>query len=390
MQTRTPKSVTATELSRRALNRATLARQFLLERTAMPALGMIEHLVGLQAQTPQTWYVGLWNRLKGFRAQEVSDLLESRAAVRIALMRSTIHLVSADDCLWLRPLVQPVIERSTNGAFGRNLTGLDRDELAAAGRALVDERPLTFGELGAGLRELWPERDAASMSQAVRARVPLVQVPPRGLWGRSGPVAHTSAEAWLGRPVAAEPSPATMILRYLAAFGPATVRDVQAWSGLTRLAEVVDHLRPELVTFRDGEGRELFDLPDAPRPDPGTPAPARLLYDYDNLLLSHADRSRFVTDDYRARGEEFVTSNVMPSIVLVDGFTSGTWKVLRQRGTAKLAIQPFTGRLPAPVEAALTTEGAGLLHFLAPDDSHEIEFVASNAPWIGLPTSSRT
>ena len=390
MQTRTPKSVTATELSRRALNRATLARQFLLERTAMPALGMIEHLVGLQAQTPQTWYVGLWNRLKGFRAQEVSDLLESRAAVRIALMRSTIHLVSADDCLWLRPLVQPVIERSTNGAFGRNLTGLDRDELAAAGRALVDERPLTFGELGAGLRELWPERDAASMSQAVRARVPLVQVPPRGLWGRSGPVAHTSAEAWLGRPVAAEPSPATMILRYLAAFGPATVRDVQAWSGLTRLAEVVDHLRPELVTFRDGEGRELFDLPDAPRPDPGTPAPARLLYDYDNLLLSHADRSRFVTDDYRARGEEFVTSNVMPSIVLVDGFTSGTWKVLRQRGTAKLAIQPFTARLPEPVEATLTTEGAGLLHFLAPDDTHEIEFVASGAPWIGLPTSSRT
>jgi hypothetical protein len=390
MPTRTSKSIAAAELSRRDLNRATLARQFLLQRTAMPALGMIEHLVGLQAQTPQTWYVGLWNRLEGFRGGHVSDLLERRQAVRMALMRSTIHLVTAEDGLWLRPLVQPVIERSTNGAFGQKLAGLDRDELAAAGRACVDERPLTFSELGARLRERWPDRDAAAMAQAVRARVPLVQVPPRGLWGRSGPIEHTSVESWLGRPVAADPSPATMVLRYLAAFGPATVRDVQAWSGLTRLAEVVDRLRTELVTFRDGEGRELFDLPDAPRPDPGTPAPARLLYDYDNLLLSHADRRRFVTDDYRARGEEFIASNVMPSIVLVDGFTAGTWKVLRQRGTAKLAIQPFTGRLPEPVEAALTTEGAGLLHFLAPDDSHEIEFVASDAPWIGLPASGRT
>jgi hypothetical protein len=390
MPTRTSKFVAAAELSRRDLNRATLARQFLLQRTSMPALGMIEHLVGLQAQTPQTWYVGLWNRLEGFRAQDVSDLLERRQAVRMALMRGTIHLVTAEDCLWLRPLVQPVIERGTNGAFGRKLAGLDRDELAAAGRALVDERPLTFRELGTRLRERWPDRDAAAMAQAVRAGVPLVQVPPRGLWGRSGPIEHTSVESWLGRPVAAEPSPATMVLRYLAAFGPATVRDVQAWSGLTRLAEVVDRLRPELVIFRDGEGRELFDLPDAPRPDPGTPAPARLLYDFDNLLLSHTDRSRFVTDDYRARGEEFVASNVMPSIVLVDGFTAGTWKVLRQRGTATLAIQPFTGRLPEPAEAALTTEGASLLQFLAPDDTHEIEFVASDAPLIGLPTSGRT
>jgi hypothetical protein len=390
MPTRTPKSVAAAELSRRDLNRATLARQFLLQRAAMPALGMIEHLFGLQAQTPQTWYVGLWNRLDGLRGDQVSDLLERRQAVRMALMRSTIHLVTAEDCLWLRPLVQPVIERSTNGAFGRKLAGLDRDELAAAGRAFLDERPLTFSELGARLRERWQDRDAAAMAQAVRARVPLVQVPPRGLWGRSGPIEHTSVESWLGRPVASDPSPATMVLRYLTAFGPATVRDVQAWSGLTRLAEVVDRLRPELVTFRDGEGRELFDLPDAPRPDPATPAPARLLYDYDNLLLSHADRSRFVTDDYRARGQEFVTTNVMPSIVLVDGFTAGTWKVLRQRGTATLAIQPFTGRLPEPTEAALTTEGAGLLDFLAPDDTHEIEFIASDAPWIGLPTSART
>ncbi len=388
MPTRPPKP--AQVLDRRALSRATLARQFLLQRTAMPALEMVEHLVGLQAQTPQSWYVGLWSRLEGFRAEEVSDLLDGRQVVRIALMRSTIHLVSAEDCLWLRPLVQPVIERSTNGAFGRKLTGLDRDQLAAAGRALVDERPLTFSELGAGLRERWPDHDAAPMSQAVRARVPLVQVPPRGLWGRSGPVAHTSAEAWLGRPVAADPSPDEMVLRYLTAFGPATVQDAQTWSGVTRLTEVLERLRPGLVTFSDEAGHELFDVPEAPRPDPETPAPPRLLYDYDNLLLSHADRSRVVTDDYRARGKEFVATNVMPSIVLVDGFTAGTWKVLRQRGTATLAIQPFTGRLSEPVEAALTTEGAGLLDFLALGDTHEIEFVAPDAPWVGLRTSGRS
>lgn len=373
--------MTASPLSRRALNRATLDRQLLLRRTTAPPLDVIRQLVGLQAQTPQTWYVGLWNRIDGFRAAEVSDLLTGRQILRMALMRSTIHLITSDDCLALRPLVQPVIERSMNGAFGRRLAGLDRKELEAAGRALVDERSLTFSELGRLLQEQWPGRDAASLGQAIRAWVPLVQVPPRGLWGRSGPVAHTSVEAWLGRSVVPDPSPEDMILRYLAAFGPASVRDVQAWSGVTRLAEVTDRLRPRLLTFRDDDGRELFDLPDAPRPDPDTPAPPRLLYDFDNLLLSHADRTRVITDGYHE--QNFDVNGAMPSVVLLDGFTTGTWKITRARQAATLAIQPWR-RLSARDRAALTVEGAALLAFAAPSDSHDIEFVAPDAPWIGL------
>ena len=360
-------------LGRRALNRATLARQLLLRRSEMSPLAAIEHLVGLQAQTPHSWYVGLGTRLEGVRPEDIADLLANRQLVRIALMRSTIHLVSAKDCMTLRPLVQPVIERSMQGNFGKRLAGLDREALTATGRALIEAKPLTPAELGRRLAEQWPDRDPAALAQAIRAWIPLVQVPPRGLWGRSGPIAHTSAESWLGRPLVTDPSPDELVRRYPGAFGPATVKDIQTWCGLTRLREVVDRLRPKLVTFRDDQSRELFDLPDAPRPDPETPAPPRFLYDYDNLLLSHADRSRFITDAYFRQG--FTADGPMPSIVLLDGFTNGTWNITRRRGTATLTIQPFT-RLSTETTTALTEEGARLLAFGAADaESHDIEVV---------------
>jgi hypothetical protein len=360
-------------LGRRALNRATLARQLLLRRWELPLLEAIERLGGLQAQTTATWYHGLWARLEGFQPERLADLLRERQVVRIALMRSTIHLVTARDCLAWRPLVQPVIERSMRGNFGRHLEGLDTAALVAAGRELVEQRPRTFAELGRLLAEQWPGRDPAALAQAIRAWVPLVQVPPRGLWGASGPAAHTSAEAWLGRPLAPEPSLEDLVLRYLAAFGPASVGDAQQWSGLTRLGEVLERLRPRLVTFRDEQGRELFDLPDAPRPDPGTPAPPRFLYDFDNLLLSHADRSRVITDGYHSQG--FTLDGPMPCIVLVDGFTNGTWRIARQRGAATLTIQPFT-HLSADETAALTQEGARLLAFAAATArTHDIQFI---------------
>ena len=362
--------MTGTDLGRRALNRATLERQWLLRRADASVPAAVAHLVGLQAQTPHSWYVGLWSRLAGFRPEHAADLLADRTLVRIALMRSTIHLVTGADALALRPLVQSVIERSTNGNFGKRLAGLDREELAAAGRAVVDERPRTFADLGRELAPRWPDRDPAALVQGVRAGVALVQVPPRGLWGRSGPVAHTSAEAWLGRPLA----PTTredLVRRYLAAFGPATVKDVQTWCGLTRLREVLDGLRPELVTFTDPDGRELFDLPDAPRPDPDTPAPPRFLYDYDNLLLSHADRSRFVTDAY-AR-QDFPPDGAQPSVLLVDGVTAGVWTLNRARGTATLTVRPFA-RLSAVDRDAVAAEGADLLAFAAPEDTPDVRF----------------
>ena len=361
-----------TVLSRRALNRATLERQLLLRRWEMSSLQAIEHLVGLQAQTPHTWYVGLWTRLANCRADDVANLLKERQVVRIALMRSTIHLVTGSDALALRPLVQPVIDRSMNGNFGRHLTGLNRDALIAAGREVIDRQPRTFSELGRVLAQRWPDRDEASLAQAIRAWVPLAQVPPRGIWGASGPAAHASLETWLGKELRRGYPVTEMIVRYLAAFGPASVRDMQTWSGLTRLSEVVERLRPRVLMFRDEHGVELFDLPDAPRPDPDTPAPARFLYDFDNLLLSHADRTRVITDGYHQ--QNFDVHGPMPRIVLLDGFTAGTWTLATQRGTATLMIRPFQ-KLSTEDADALTNEGAAVLAFAtAGARVHDIQF----------------
>jgi hypothetical protein len=350
-------------LERRALNRATLARQHLLGRSNMTPLQLVEHLAGLQAQTPHTWYTGLWARLEGFDPADVGRLLRERSLVRIALMRSTIHLVTARDAIAFRPLLQPVIDRGTDAAWGKRLQGVDRQALAEATRQVLEEGPLTFAEIGSRLNEVWPQNDPAALAQAARAAVPLVQVPPRGVWGESGPVAHEPLESWVGGRLDTVSDPAALVLRYLAAFGPASVADVQAWSGLTRLGSVLEGLRSRLLTFRDEDGRELFDLEEAPRPEADLPAPPRFLYDFDNLLLSHADRRRVVSDDYRARA--FTRQNEAPNALLVDGFTAGTWKVERSRDGAVLNVQPFR-RLTANENEAVPAEGARLLDFLAP------------------------
>jgi len=285
-------------LSRRALNRATLARQLLLARSDRTVEDAVEHLVGLQAQTPHTWYTGLWTRLSGFDPDETGRRLTDRRLVRMALMRSTIHLVTARDAVALRPPLDPVVRRPLAGVHRRNVEGIDLAELVEAGRTLVDEQPRTFSELGVLLAARWPGRDPGALSLAVRALLPLVQVPPRGVWGRSGQAKHTSLAAWLPDMRAKQATARDIVLRYLGAFGPASVRDMQNWSGLSRLQEIVGEL--DLVTFRDEHGRELFDRPEAPRPDPDTPAPVRFLYDFDNLLLGHDDRSRVVSDAHAA------------------------------------------------------------------------------------------
>ncbi|SDK18467.1 winged helix DNA-binding domain-containing protein [Nonomuraea jiangxiensis] len=353
-------------ISRRALNRATLDRQHLLRRTGASVPQVVAHLGGLQAQTPHTWYTGLWNRIEGFKPGDAADLLLSHDLVRIVLQRSTIHLVTARDCLAMRPLLQIVIERGTLSVFGRQLAGVDLEELAAAGRALVEERPMTFAELGRALAERWPAHDPRALGVGVRWLVPLVQVPPRGVWGRSGPIAHTSAESWLG--FEAPPmTPEELVLRYLAAFGPASVADVQTWSGLTRLAEVVERL--DLVRVRDEAGRTLYDLPDAVRPPADVPAPVRFMYDFDNLFLSHADRSRVISEPGLAALPGFKAANVQPRMILVDGFTAGDWTVTRAGGTSTLNLHRWT---PFPVTGEVEEEGRRLLEFLAPVDAHEI------------------
>ena len=307
-----------TVLGRRALNRARLERQHLLRRVRRPAAEMVEHLVGMQAQEPRDPYVGLWTRVEDFDPDELGSLVAGRQMVRAPLMRTTIHLVSARDCLTLAPLLHPVRERNfwTGSPFGRQVKGVDVEAVLAAGRALLDEQPRTNAQLRAFLAERFPDYDATSLGYAVHHLVPVVQVPPRGVWGQKGLPTWATTETWLGRPVEQAPSIDQVVLRYLAAYGPAGTMDVQAWSGLTRLREVTDRLRPGLRSFRNEAGKELFDLPDAPRPDPDTPAPVRFLPQYDNVGLAHADRSHLSA----GAGARWPSDDLHWSALLVDGF----------------------------------------------------------------------
>ena len=404
-------------LSQRAVNRALLARQLLLDRPRLPdagperaaqVMGTIEHLVGLQAQAPFPPYFGLNSRLDGFRPDDLAVLLTERSVVRIALMRGTIHLVSARDCLPLRRLVQPVIERGMRSAYGKQLAGVDPAALAAAGRSLVEAEPMTFSQLGQALAARWPDHPPAALAQAVRAFVPLVQLPPRAVWGRAGQSVHTSAEHWLGHPGPGPPGPgqpgpgqpgpgqpgpaqsgtahpgtgpgsppalAQLVTRYLGAFGPATVRDVQAWSGLTGLRAVLEQLRAALVTFRDEQGAELFDLPTAPRPGEDAPAPPRLVAEFDNLILSHAERSRVISAV--ATKKIYTANGVVPATVLIDGFVAGMWRLDRIRDAGTVTIELF-GRDGSPGSGAerdaLAAEAGRVLAFGAPGAAHHVRF----------------
>jgi Winged helix DNA-binding domain len=357
-------------LNRQALNRALLERQGLLRRQDMPAIDMIEHLVGMQAEAPNNPYIGLWSRLDGFHVEELSSLLSDRRAVRASMMRATIHLVTARDCLALRPVVQPVLERDVypNPTYGRKrLEGLDMVALLDAGRKLLDEKPRTAAELRDLLGPKWPERDPAALANAVRGLLPVVHIPPRGIWGESGPIALTTVESWLGKSVYPDPSPDSIVVRYLRAFGPATVADIRTWSRLTGLREVVERLRPRLRTFRDERGRELFDVSDAPLPDPEIPAPPRFLPWLENALLSHADRTRIISDEHRKiiTGERWNAP-----VVLVDGFVHGTWKIEKARRKATLVIEPFEPLLKADRDA-VAEEGERLVRFMVPPENAE-------------------
>ncbi|MGN6167697.1 MAG: winged helix DNA-binding domain-containing protein [Solirubrobacteraceae bacterium] len=358
-------------LSHRALNRALLARQMLLGRRRVPVVQALEVLVGMQAQEPLAPYVGLWSRLEGFEPHELSELIANGDAVRGSLFRATLHLVTARDWASLRPLLAPVLARSfASSPFRRALTEVDLAEVLALGRKLLAERPRTRAELGPLLAEEF-RADPVSMAYAVSYLEPLVQVPPRGLWRRGGQARWTTDEAWLVRRPDPRLSLQDLILRYLGAFGPATIQDIQAWSGLTQLRGVIEGLRERLGRFEDEQGRELFDRPQGPLPDPGIPVPVRFLPPFDNAILAHADRTRIIGPEHRDR----VSSDRLMRTFLVDGFVAGSWRL----DGAALQVKPFR-TLSATDRGAVQEEGRRLLTFVAPEaPAPEVQLAAPDA-----------
>jgi hypothetical protein len=336
----------------------------LLGREAIDATAAVERLAGMQAQVANAAYIGLWSRLEGFDRDDLTRAILDRRVVRATLMRGTLHLFSARDYLALRVALQPGISRAYRGFFGGRIRGLDVGAVVEELRGIFEERRHSHSELRDRVARLHPDHDREMLAYTARFNLPLVQVPPAGTWGSSGSVAYGLAERELGARLEEEPGPREVIRRYLAAFGPASVADMQTWSSIPALRGPVDEMRDELVTFRDEAGRELFDLPHAPRPDGEVPAPVRLLPEFDNLVLSHADRSRVIADEHRSR--VLLTGGRVRPTFLVDGFVSGTWKVERAKGTTTVVVEPF-GRLSKRDREAVGDEVAALERFLSGD-----------------------
>jgi hypothetical protein len=360
-------------LSRRALNRATLSRQLLLERGSARPFDAIHTLAGMQAQAPLAPHVGLWTRLARYSPAALDELYDARRVVRSNLMRATVHLVTTDDAVSWQRLVGPVSARTVQSAFGKRLAGIDLDALTAKALELLDASALSTAELGQQLAQHFPGYDADALAYGARGRLALIHVPPRGKWNASAPTRQTTFSAFLGREPEPEPSPDGMFLRYLAAFGPASVQDAQAWSGLTRLSEVADRLAPRLAAFRDPEGRLLYDLPDAPRPSEFVAAPVRFLPEYDNVFFGFADRTRFVPD---LRKPPIPPGNgARTGTLFVDGEWGGTWKITLPNpsrasagsgGRVVLAVSLFQKVGPGDQEA-IEHEGCDLARFIAGD-----------------------
>jgi hypothetical protein len=351
-----------TVLDLRALNRATLARQLLLERADLPVLDAVAHLGGLQAQEPQEPFVGLWSRLRDFDPAVLSDLLTGRRVVRTHLMRRTVHLLTADDVLAWRARHDAMLRQRVLGVYRREFDGIDLDELAAAGRAVMaDGEPRSMTELAGALAGRWPTAAPRALGEMlIAALVPMVQLPPRGLWRNKAGVRNVPLSWWLGREIdppdldAGDPVGQALARRYLAAYGPAATADLRAWSGLAGLPAAVAAIREELVAFRDERGRELLDLPDAPRPDPGTPAPVRFLPSFDNAILGYHDRRRIIDDAHRGLP---VTG---ARLVLVDGWVAATWTVKE----GAVTVTPLRQVSPAE-RTAVAEEGERLATFLS-------------------------
>ncbi|MDB5530457.1 MAG: hypothetical protein JWR51_3560 [Devosia sp.] len=352
--------MTIKPITDRELNRATLARQMMLERVDMPIPDAVAFLLGLQAQTTNGPYQALWNRLSDLTPSALTALIADKTLLRATTMRTTLHLHTVEDMRLLRPLLQPVLDRTFGSVAKARAIKADRAAVRALGIELLNQQPMTAGDLGKRLLEQFPESDPYVLAQVVQGAETLVQIPPTRIWGHGGPPLLTRIENWIGQGLAEPIALPALVLRYLGAFGPASVNDMQHWCGLTRLAPAFETVREQLITLTAEDGRMLYDLPNAPRPDADTPAPPRFLPEYDNVYLGFADRRRIQSDLARAR---MPLVNGYPSTFTVDGFIAGKWSLARRKDSAQLTLTPFRKLLKRDL-AEIEKEGHAMAGFL--------------------------
>lgn len=353
------------ELDLRQLNRATLARQCLLERSDAGVVEVIRRVGGLQAQTPANPMVALWSRVAGFRRDQLLDAVREGRLVRGTTLRGTLHLHALDEYRELRMTLQPMLDALVN-SLRRRVRDEDLEPAFELGRSMLEERPRTIGELKRAFGERFPDSEAQALGNLVRYRMQLLMVPDLGTPNGWPNVARFApATSIIGGHLAAKPRPDLVLRRFLETLGPGTARDAQVWSGVRGLRQVAARMLDagELVTIRTFDDRELLDRADAPRPDGDEPAAVRFLPMWDNLLLSHADRTRVIAEDHRAY---LSSSNGMPPpTFLVDGFVQGVWQAERSGATATLRLTSF-GRTTRAAQDAIVAEGDALLAFLEP------------------------
>ncbi|MCY3780721.1 MAG: winged helix DNA-binding domain-containing protein [Chloroflexi bacterium] len=360
----------ATVLSLRQLNCTLLARQLLLERSTLDSLSAIEELVALQSQIPNPPYIGLWTRLRRFEKKDLTSLLQSRQVARAPWLRSTLHLVSAADHQRFQAVIQPALARGLRSFFGARAKGLDIDRLIEIAKPYLEAEKPAIGALRDKLAEHEPEHDKQAMAYAVRSYLPLVQIPPSGVWGVGTRATYTTAENWLGPP---EPADLSLLFRrYLAAFGPANVMDFQTWTGMTSLKAQLAPVLKDLVTYRDADGKTLYDLPDLPIIAEERPAPIRFLPEYDNILIAHKDRRRILPEAHRKK--VFVSAGRVLGSVLINGYTGAIWKVQRDKSKARLQVSLFEA-VSDDLLSAIASEGMTLLRFIEDDaPDYDVDF----------------
>jgi hypothetical protein len=363
-------AVTAPRLDRRQLNRALLARQFLLERVSLRPVDVIEHLVGLQSQVPLAAYVGLWSRVVNFDPVGVGSAVADGSLVRTHAMRGTVHLFSRRDALGLRPLMAPMLARRFGStALAKSLNGVSLDDVRRVARSVAIDAPLSRADLGRRMGEQFPDFPTEALAFAAVFPEPMAQTPPRGVWGKRAAPKWQTFKGFLGVDADSAGRLDDVVLRYLAAFGPASVADIRYWSGISGLREVVVRLGSQLRVYADENGRELFDVPDAALPSADVPAPVRFLPEYDNVLLSHADRARVIPD--KRPVPLLAGEGARAGTVLVDGDFRATWK-LSVKGSAASVTVTATPKLTRHEQDDVRAEGLRLLSFLAPDASGDV------------------